>query len=74
MQISSGLLTDKEAAEAMSCSVAALRRWRREGRGPAFFRIGRLVRYSTADLENFVRAGRVETADCKEQEVSVDRP
>ncbi|NWG14074.1 MAG: helix-turn-helix domain-containing protein [Acidobacteria bacterium] len=48
------LLTEKEAAERLRCTVAAMRRWRRERRGPRFARLGRLIRYSEADLSRFV--------------------
>jgi len=47
-------LTESEVAHALKCTKAALRRWRREGRGPRFIRIGRLVRYRVLDVENFL--------------------
>ncbi len=50
------LLTEKEAAEGLHCTVAALRRWRREHRGPRWVHLGRLIRYSPADLEAFIQA------------------
>ena len=50
------LLTEKEAASRLCCTTAALRRWRREHRGPRWVRLGRLIRYSLADLEAFVQA------------------
>ena len=55
------LLTEHQAAERLACSVAALRRWRQEGRGPAHYKVGRLVRYSPADLDAFLAAQRVST-------------
>lgn len=48
------LITEEEAARRLCCTVAALRRWRREGRGPRFVRLGRLIRYSDEDLCKFV--------------------
>ena len=49
-------LTEKEVAIFLHCSVAALRRWRRENRGPRFFKIGRLVRYDLKSLHEFCEA------------------
>jgi hypothetical protein len=46
---------DKKAAEKLDCSVALLRRMRREGRGPRFTRIGRLVRYSDDWLLEYIQ-------------------
>ncbi len=48
------LLTEQKTAEALNCTVAALRRWRRERRGPRFVKLGRLIRYNPADLEAYV--------------------
>ena len=47
-------LREIEAAQALGISVAALRRWRREGRGPAFVRMERCVGYRMCDLESFL--------------------
>ena len=48
------LLTEGETSKVLQCTKAALRRWRRERRGPRFVKLGRLIRYSQSDLENFV--------------------
>jgi len=50
------LLSEKEAATKLCCTPAALRRWRRERRGPKFVTLGRLIRYRESDLESFVEA------------------
>ena len=55
-EVEVNLLTEKEAAEGLRCTVAALRRWRREHRGPRWVHLGRLIRYSPADLEEFIKA------------------
>ena len=47
-------LTEIEVAEIFKCSSAALRRMRREKRGPRFIHVGRLVRYPLADVEAFM--------------------
>jgi hypothetical protein len=48
------VVTEAEAARLLSVSRAALRRWRREGRGPEFTRLERCVRYDLRSLELFV--------------------
>ena len=39
-----------KAAREVGYSTAALRKWRREGKGPPFIRYGRSVRYRLSDL------------------------
>ena len=54
------LLTDRQAATALGVSVSLLRRWRfRLNGGPAFYRVGRLVRYSQDALREYLEDGRV---------------
>jgi len=48
------IIREGEAARTLGVSVAALRRWRREGRGPAFVRIERCIGYRLCDLESFL--------------------
>jgi hypothetical protein len=52
---------EREAAEYMGVSVAALRSWRlrRSKTGPPFTRLGRMVMYSMTELEDHMRAGLV---------------
>jgi excisionase family DNA binding protein len=51
-----GLLTAEEAATRLRCSANTLERWRREGRGPRFQKVGyRHVRYFNSDIEAFAR-------------------
>ena len=50
------LLTESEVSEILRCTKAALRRWRREERGPRFIRVGRLIRYRLADVEEFLES------------------
>lgn len=51
------LLTETEAAEILGLSIRTLQAWRLTGGGPRYAKIGRLVRYSNADLAAFVEAG-----------------
>jgi predicted site-specific integrase-resolvase len=58
------MLNEKQAARTLAVSVVALRRWRREGRGPTFIRLERCVRYDLRSIERFLaehssRGGRV---------------
>jgi predicted DNA-binding transcriptional regulator AlpA len=54
----SHLIDEREAAKVLGCSVAALRKWRTLGNGPAYIKVGRLVRYSEADLATYLDANR----------------
>ena len=49
----SGLLTEAEAAAYLVVAVKTLQNWRGLCKGPSYKKIGRLVRYSTADLAAF---------------------
>jgi len=53
---------EREAAEYMGVKVATLRAWRllRSKNGPPFTRIGRMIMYPMAELENHMRAGLVQ--------------
>jgi hypothetical protein len=53
---------EKEAAVILGCTVSALRKWRLLGRGPAYVKVGRLVRYGEADLAAFLDANRIDPA------------
>ena len=48
------MLSEKQAARILAVSIAALRRWRREGRGPIFTRLERCVRYDLRSIELFL--------------------
>ena len=54
------LLNENQVAQFLNCTKAALRRWRREGRGPRFVKIGRLVRYRQEEIEDFVNQNTVQ--------------
>ena len=55
------LFNERDAARVISCSVALMRKWRLFGEGPAYCKIGRLVRYRQEDLNAFLDSHRVET-------------
>ncbi len=53
------ILTEVQAAELLgNISPKTLQAWRVSGRGPVFIKVGRLVRYRMADLENFLHQNR----------------
>ena len=58
-------LTERDAAEYLNCSSALLRLMRQQGRGPAYLRLGRLIRYEVPDLDNYRQRHRVTTRDMK---------
>jgi hypothetical protein len=46
-------LTVEEAAQVLCVSVKTLEAWRRLGKGPMFVKLGRSVRYTMRDLDQF---------------------
>ena len=52
----STLLTEEDVAQQLHVSVASLRRWRIERRGPQFIKVGSLVRYRPEELEAWLAA------------------
>ncbi len=48
------LLTEDDVAKGLNLSLASLRRWRLEKRGPRFIKVGSLVRYRPEDVENWL--------------------
>ena len=53
------LLTEIDAARLLKVSARTLQAWRGRGRGPAFVRAGRAIRYTRADLTDWVSAQTV---------------
>jgi len=49
-------LTELEVSHKTKISLATLRRWRLESRGPRFRKFGSLVRYSEHELDNWMNA------------------
>ena len=48
------LLPAPEAATRLGVRTQTLARWRVEGRGPRFIKVGRAVRYRESDLERWI--------------------
>jgi hypothetical protein len=53
-------VNDVEAAMILSVRPQTLRNFRHLGRGPAYSKRGRMVRYKVADLLEFMKAGRID--------------
>lgn len=57
------LLTEAEVADAIGKSVSSLRLWRRQHKGPAFYRIGATPKYHRDDVVLWMQATRVTPGD-----------
>jgi excisionase family DNA binding protein len=55
-RVSGALLTELEVAERLRVSLACLRRWRLERRGPRFLKVGSLVRYPAEELDRWINS------------------
>lgn len=53
------LLNTRDAAKYLAVSIPTLTRWRSQGLGPRWARLGGSVRYRLADLRAFVEQGLV---------------
>ncbi|MCK5384406.1 MAG: helix-turn-helix domain-containing protein [Alphaproteobacteria bacterium] len=61
------LLTPDQTAEHLCISEMTLRKWRWEGKGPRFVKMGRKVLYRQIDLNDYVEGQvRVSTSDMGE--------
>jgi predicted DNA-binding transcriptional regulator AlpA len=59
MSRSKRYFNEREAAAMCGWSVSSLRNWRSLGRGPAYCKVGKSVRYLEADLFAFMERCRV---------------
>ncbi len=57
------LVDELTAAAALNMHPRTLTKWRWEGKGPPYCKIGRSVRYSLTDLETFVEKSRIAAND-----------
>jgi predicted DNA-binding transcriptional regulator AlpA len=60
------LLNERQVADSCSISVLTLRKWRSEGRGPRYVKIGALVRYRPEDVEVWIQSHETPRAACEE--------
>lgn len=52
------LFKETEAAAVLGVEPGTLRKWRWEGKGPKFLKIGSSVRYSIEDIQTFIAEAR----------------
>ena len=58
------LINEREVESYIGISINTLRKWRWEGKGPQFVKLGRRVMYRIQDVEAFIAAGsRSSTSD-----------
>jgi len=53
------IFNDQEAARHLKMSAQTLRNWRCQGKGPAYFKIGKCVRYQLSDLNEFIATNKI---------------
>ena len=54
------LVTERDASECLGVSVRTLQKWRLQGSGPRFVKLGHAVRYDGRDLDPFaLRSSRI---------------
>ena len=56
------VLNERQVEEVYGFSISYLRRARRQGHGPRFLNVGKLIRYRRSDIENFLDAHEVATS------------
>lgn len=53
------LLDESTVANQLACGVKTLQAWRCRGGGPAFVKVGSLVRYKPEDVDSYIESRRV---------------
>ena len=49
-------MTTREVAERLQVSESTIKKWRRERTGPIWFRLGKLIRYYSEDVDAWVKS------------------
>jgi len=55
-------LSEKEIASRLGVSLSTIRRWRRNGTGPGYFKFGGVLRYAKSSLDAFIKQHTKATA------------
>jgi excisionase family DNA binding protein len=55
-------LTEKQVSQELGIAVRTLQKWRLEGRGPAYMKLGKSVRYSRERLLRYLEERQIEPA------------
>lgn len=69
LDLSAVLLDERQAAQCLDQAPKTLESWRRNGRGPQFIKLGRVVRYRLADILHYLDQSTFET-----QRAAMTRP
>lgn len=48
------MLTEREVAEMLGVTQTTLQRWRRDGGGPPWHKLQRLIRYRLSEVEKYI--------------------
>jgi len=57
------LITTAEAAQRIGVTTQAMSQWRAARRGPKFVRFGKVIRYSSDEINRWISSNTVETDD-----------
>jgi len=57
------VMTESETAEHIGISLSGLRKWRNDGSGPPYVRLGRLIRYRRTVVEEWLERRTVSPAE-----------
>lgn len=52
------MMSEKEVSEWLGVTKGAVAKWRTDGTGPAYSRMGKLIRYAPADVDAWITARR----------------
>ncbi len=58
--VDDALVSEREAAKILGCTVSCLRAWRTRRIGVPHYRVGRLCRYRVSDLQEYLTQHRVD--------------
>jgi len=61
-------LTPRQLAKRLQVDERTVRRWRIEGGGPPFLKLGGSIRYRNADVEAWINDNRMEKTDGRKRQ------
>jgi len=67
------LLSEVELARRLGITIRCLQQWRWQRWGPAWIKVGRLVRYPRAEVAAFLERQKVATAESRREEILTQR-
>lgn len=59
-------MNESQVAQLASVSIALVRKWRRQGTGPRFLKLGRLIRYRVKDVDAWLDSQVFDGGQCRE--------